>query len=83
MYPKSIESLPKSQKEKIHSISDERNNGDGWWIYLTKEYADFDFDPFNPMRSIHEQKLSDCISRLKRAQRVTEDDFKKYPMLQR
>jgi len=46
-------SLAKKHSIKIDSISDERNNCDGVWIYLTKDYADFNFDPLNPIRTIH------------------------------
>ena len=78
---KTIKNLPIKHSQKIASISDERNNGDGWWIYLTKDYADFNFDPWSPTRTIHEQKLSDCISRLRRAQVVTDSDLQQYPHL--
>lgn len=69
-----LTSLPTKHKEKISSVSDERNNGDGWWIYLKPEYADLDFDPSWNCRSIHEATLSACIKRLKGAKLVTKEN---------
>jgi hypothetical protein len=73
--------LSKKLSIKIDEISDERNNGDGWWIYLTKEYADFNFDPYYPMRVIHENTFEKCIERVKMAQKVTKEDLEKFPNL--
>ncbi|MES2396592.1 MAG: hypothetical protein V4549_11340, partial [Bacteroidota bacterium] len=39
----------------------ERNNGDGWWIYLEPPFFNSEMES----RIIHEQKLSDCIKILK------------------
>lgn len=79
---KSIDNLPKIHLDKVADVSDERMNGDGFWIYLTKEYANFEFDPQYPMRQIHEQKLSSCIARLKRGVRkITPADIKEFPHL--
>lgn len=47
----------------IEEISDERQNGDGIWVYLKKEYADFYFDPFYPTRQIHEQTVTGILTR--------------------
>ena len=78
---KSITNLPKEHREKIFDVSDERNNGDGWWIYLKDAYADFTFDPSNPMRTIHEYKLMDCIKRLKASRLITDQDRVNFPEL--
>lgn len=81
MYPKSINNLPAKYLERVKDVSDERNNGDGWWVYLTKDYADFNFDPFSPTRQIHERSLAHCISRLKRARKVTPENLDEFPHL--
>jgi len=69
------------KNKKIAEISDERGNGDGWWIYLNKAYADFDNDPSWPTRQIHEQRKADAMDRVRRAQLITPEDFKKFPHL--
>lgn len=71
---KTLSKLPKKHATKIASVSDERNNGDGWWIYLKPEYADLDFDPHWDCRTIHEQTLSACIKRLKSSVIVTNEN---------
>lgn len=58
---KTIDSLAPKYMAAIDSISDERNNGDGWWIYLKEPF----FNPQLECRTIHEQKLSDVIKTLK------------------
>ncbi len=60
-WPKSLKSLLPKYQDAIIDFSDERNNGDGYWIYLKQPY----FNPQLECRTIHEQKLSDCISILK------------------
>lgn len=60
-YQKTIDALPEKYLNAIDEISDERNNGDGWWIYLKKPF----FNPQLECRIIHEQKLTDCINILK------------------
>ena len=71
---KTLDNLPEKHKKKIDCISDERGNGDGWWIYLKKEYADLNFDPYWNCRQIHEQTLAKCISRLKGAELITAEN---------
>ena len=71
---KTLDNLPEKHRKKIESISDERNNGDGWWLYLNKEYADLDFDPRSNCRTIHEQTLRECISRLKGSELITSEN---------
>lgn len=71
---KTIDRLPEKYRKMIASISDERSNGDGWWIYLKPEYADLNFDPYWNCRSIHEQTLTQCIDRLKGAELVTSEN---------
>ncbi len=79
-----IDSLPKKHLNKISSVDDERQNGDGWWIYLKAGYADFEFDPQSPTTQIHEQNLTVAIRRLKRDVRlITEADYAKFEMLER
>lgn len=58
---KTIDSLSPKYLAAIDSISDERSNGDGWWIYLKEPF----FNPQLECRTIHEQKLSDAINILK------------------
>lgn len=66
----------------IEEISDERNNGDGIWIYLKKEWADFGFDPLHPTRQIHEQTIKEILPRLRKSVRkITDADFYKYAHL--
>ncbi len=71
---KTIENLPLIHRSKIESTSDERANGDGFWIYLKDEYADLDFDPFWNCRVIHEDTVTECIKRLKWAKLVTKEN---------
>jgi len=61
-------------KDKIESISDERANGDGFWIYLKIEYADLYFDPFWNCRIIHEETITECIERLRSSKKITKDN---------
>lgn len=56
-----IDSLAPKYKAAIDSISDERGNGDGWWIYLKPPF----FNPQLECQTIHEQKLATAISILK------------------
>jgi hypothetical protein len=58
---KTIENLPKKYKDAIDQISDERMNGDGFWIYLKAPY----FNDEMESKIIHEQRVSDCIKILK------------------
>lgn len=58
---KTIDRLAPKYQNAIAEISDERNNGDGWWIYLNEPF----FNPELECRIIHEQLLSDCIEQLK------------------
>jgi len=66
---KTIDSLPKKHSIKIADVSDERAIGDGVWIYLADGFYCFEFDPFYPSSTIHEQTVGACISRLKRARK--------------
>ncbi len=56
-----VNNLPSKYKAAILDVSDERNNGDGWWIYLKPPYFNNEME----CRIIHEQQLSSCISILK------------------
>jgi hypothetical protein len=58
---KTIERLPEKYRNAITSVSDERNNGDGWWLYLKPPF----WNPEMECRIIHETRLSDCVSILK------------------
>jgi len=58
---KTIDRLHPKYLEAIADFSDERNNGDGYWIYLKEPF----FNPELECRTIHEQKLMDCIKQLK------------------
>lgn len=72
---KTIDNLPEKHKIKIHSVSDERNMGDGVWVYLKDEYKDFNFDPFTPFGMIHEQQVNEAVRRLKKdVRKVTKSD---------
>jgi hypothetical protein len=78
---KKIKTLEKYQKF-ISEISDERDNGDGVWVYLNKDYADFGFDSYNPTRQIHEQTVTSILQRLRYGVRkINEDDLKNFPIL--
>lgn len=65
----------------IAGISDERNNGDGVWVYLKKEWADFDFDPFHPTRQIHEETPAEIVKRLRAVRKIADQDFYNHPHL--
>lgn len=58
---KSLDNLAAKYKAAIVQATDERNNGDGYWIYLQPPYYNADLE----CRIIHEQKLADCIEQLK------------------
>lgn len=60
-WPKSIKNLAPKYKAAINEVSDERNNGDGWWIYLNPPYFNTNLE----CAIIHEQSLLDCIQQLK------------------
>lgn len=60
-WPKTLSNLPQKYIDAIADFSDERNNGDGYWIYLKEPF----FNPQLECRTIHEQKLSAAISILK------------------
>ncbi len=61
LWPKSVNNLASKYTEAIADISDERNNGDGWWIYLKEPF----FNPDLECRIIHEETLTECIHELK------------------
>jgi hypothetical protein len=65
----------------IAEISDERGNGDGIWVYLKKEYADFEHDPYYPTRQIHEQTQRQLLQRFKWVRKITDSDLSKFPHL--
>ena len=58
---KLLENLQPKYKAAIKDVSDERNNGDGWWIYLNEPFT----NPEMECRIIHEQSLTHCIKILK------------------
>lgn len=58
---KTINNLAPKYKAAIDFVTDERNNGDGWWIYLKEPF----FNTALECRTIHEGTLSQCISQLK------------------
>lgn len=60
-WPKTVNNLSAKYLAAIEDLSDERNNDDGWWIYLKEPF----FNTVLECRTIHEQKLSSCISQLK------------------
>ena len=72
-YPKLISNLSEKYLAAIDEISDERNNGNGWWIYLKKPFFNTEMES----RIIHEQQLTDCIRQLKLAvnKPVTEEQY--------
>ena len=66
----------------IEEISDERSNGDGVWVYLKNEWADFNHDPHNPMRTVHEQTIGEVLTRLRHGvRRISDQDFYNHPDL--
>lgn len=58
---KTIDSLAIKYLSAINDISDERNNDDGFWIYLKEPY----FNRESEGRIIHEETIKDCIRILK------------------
>jgi len=71
---RSLDALSEKHKAKIADVSNETNNGDGWWIYLKPEYADLNHDPYWNCRTIHEQTLGACIGRLRGVKLVTPEN---------
>lgn len=69
--------------DRIHSISDERGNGDGIWVYLKKEWADFDHDPYWPTRQVHESSVTKLLTRFQkdRIRKITDTDLNKFEHL--
>lgn len=68
--------------KKVQSVSDERGNDDGIWVYLKDEFADFTNDPHHPTRQIHEDTVEQCMARVKSSRLVTEKDKLKFESLQ-
>ncbi len=58
---KTVGNLPNKYTDAILDFLDERNNGDGWWIYLKPPYYNNELE----CRIIHEQHIVSCISILK------------------
>ena len=58
---KNIDSLALKYLAAIKEFSDERDNGNGYWIYLKEPY----FNPEMECRIIHEQQIRKVISILK------------------
>lgn len=52
----------------IESVSDERDSGDGIWVYLAKGLRDSDGET----HCIHEETLRECVFQLERVVRCTE-----------
>ncbi|MCH8860717.1 MAG: hypothetical protein IH843_06245 [Thaumarchaeota archaeon] len=50
---------------RVHSVSDERNNGDGYFVYLKGGFKDYAFDPFEAVSTIHEQTIKLLIERFR------------------
>lgn len=58
------ETLPiciRKYRDTIHSISDERCNGDGYWVYLMPGWI----NTMHGVHHIHEDTPQDCVSQLK------------------
>ena len=64
---KTIDNLPLKHREKILEISDEREVGDGIWIYLKEPIKCREFDPFCPTSQIHEWTVAKAVYRLRAA----------------
>lgn len=58
---KTISRLAPKYQAAIAEISDERANGDGFWIYLKEPF----FNPDMESKIIHEQTITECIKQLK------------------
>jgi hypothetical protein len=58
---KILDNLNDKYKDAIKDFTDERDNGDGFWIYLKAPF----YNEHLECRIIHEQKLTDCINQLK------------------
>jgi hypothetical protein len=58
---KSLNNLAPKYKAAIEDISDERDLGDGFWIYLKPPF----FNPQKECRIIHEETISECLAILK------------------
>jgi hypothetical protein len=79
-----MKTLMKKYGNIIEEVSDERENKDGIWLYLKKDYADFYFDPFHPTRQIHEQTEKQLLERFAHGiRKVTESDLLKFPHLKK
>lgn len=59
--------LAKEYLDKIDSISDERENDDGFWIYLKTPFCNREMEPHGGLHLIHESSPSACIPYLKAA----------------
>lgn len=65
---KLIAGPPYKHKIKIHSISDERDMGQGFWIYL-KGYTNVSMDSVEPLHTIHENSITECLKQLRCAEK--------------
>jgi hypothetical protein len=73
---KTIDRLAPKYLDAISEVSDERNNGDGWWIYLKEPFFNAELE----CNIIHEQVLSDCIKQLKNCVNhpITKEEYFKH-----
>jgi hypothetical protein len=55
--------IPEKLMPRVGSISDERNSGDGYWIYLANGWYNEDFD--KGCTIIHEHTVKECLSQLR------------------
>lgn len=70
---KTIDRLAPKYLAAIDYVSDERNNGDGWWVYLIEPFFNTNLE----CRTIHEQTLAKCIDQLKECvnKPVTKEEY--------
>jgi hypothetical protein len=59
--PKTLTNLLKSHADRVDEISDERGNGDGYWIYLKPGWI----NPLLGAHLVHEYTVKDCMEHFK------------------
>lgn len=63
---KMIDTLPVSDRAKIQAVSDERQGGNGYWMYLDG-YTNLEMAEEHGLHIIHETTFAECITQLRAA----------------
>jgi len=67
---KALENLKRRYPSVIESISDERDTGDGWWLYLHAGYRNAEGD----IHFIHEDTVAEVLKMFRKYVRTCDCD---------